>query len=114
MESVQSAAYFIAIVFFVFGSLAVWPMLRLLGKASSELAMLRFVFFANAFCLAAAFCWVLYLYLSGAGDWIHGLIAPYLVSTIFWLAAISALVAWAMEQRALRRSMQSQPRDRVA
>jgi hypothetical protein len=114
MESVQSAAYGIATVFFVFGSFGVWPMLRLLGQASSELEMLRLVLFANALCLAAAFCWVLYLYLSGASDWIHGLIVPYGVSAIFWLAAISALIAWAMERRAVRRSIQSQAGDRVA
>ena len=114
MESAQSAAYVIAAVFLVFGSLGVWPMLRLLGHTSSELEILRLVFVANALCLATAFCWVVYLYFSGARDWIHGLTIPYLVGTLFWLAALSALVAWAIEQRALRRRAQYPAGDRVA
>jgi drug/metabolite transporter (DMT)-like permease len=114
MEAAQSAASGIAIVLLVFGSLSVWPLLRLFGHASSELEMLRLLFLANALCLAAAFCWVLYLYFSGAREWIHGLAVPYLVGALFWLAAISALIAWAIEQRALRRRTQSPARDRVA
>jgi hypothetical protein len=76
----------------LFGALALWPIARfILRRPVEELRILRVVFFAQLILQGISYLYVGYHYASGNRDWFMGLLVPYTVAILGWIASIVAI-----------------------
>jgi len=84
----------------VFGALAIWPLLRFVAKISAEkLRILKWLFWLQVFWLIASYGAIQYYRIAGYEDWLHSLMLPYVVGAISWLAVLAGLMEMGLRNK---------------
>lgn len=76
----------------LFGPLMFWPAARwILHRPAHELRILRVVFFSQLVLQGLSYFYVGYHYYAGNRDWFMGLLIPYTIAILAWIASIIAV-----------------------
>jgi len=83
----------------LFGALALWPAARLLDGPNGALRPLLWTFRVQLGAQLLWGAWLAILWILGASHMQHGLIVPYIVGSLGWVASALALVYWLVQRR---------------
>ena len=83
----------------LFGALALWPAARLLDGPNGALRPLLWTFRVQLGAQLLWGAWLVILWTLGVSHMQHGLIVPYIVGSLGWVASALAFVYWLVQRR---------------
>ncbi len=78
----------------VFGSLLVWPAMKIWGRFPPErLCVLKWLFLLQVFWLLVSLLVIHYYHNADMRDWLRGFVYPYVVGVVSWLTVLAATLS---------------------